>query len=139
MELKSIDQQLSVSAQILPSDIVELAQLGYGLVINNRPDGEAADQPSSQQIESACKEQGLDYVYLPLVPNQVTPQLVAQYAESLAGADTKVLAFCRTGNRSCTLWALGKAGQLDTDQIINKGVELGYPLEGLRPMLDGAV
>lgn len=139
MELKSIDQQLSVSAQIQPSDIVELARLGYGLVINNRPDGEAADQPSSQQIEAACKEQGLDYIYLPLVPNQVTPQLVMQYAQQVANTDTKVLAFCRTGNRSCTLWALGKAGQLDTDKIINIGANLGYPLEGLRPMLDGAV
>jgi uncharacterized protein (TIGR01244 family) len=55
----------------------------------------------------------------------------------LEGADGPVLAFCRSGTRSCNLWALARARMGDSpDELIAKGAEVGYDLSGLRPLLD---
>jgi sulfide:quinone oxidoreductase len=47
-----------------------------------------------------------------------------------------VLAFCRTGTRSTTLWALSEAGHLDPDAILATAAEAGYDLSALKPRLD---
>jgi sulfide:quinone oxidoreductase len=47
-----------------------------------------------------------------------------------------VLAFCRTGTRSTTVWALGEAWHLDPDAILRAAASAGYDLEGLRPRLE---
>ncbi len=47
-----------------------------------------------------------------------------------------VLAFCRTGTRSTTLWALAEARHLDPDAILTTAAEAGYDLGALKPRLD---
>ena len=47
-----------------------------------------------------------------------------------------VLAYCRTGTRSASLWALTKAGRLSADAILRATTAAGYDLAGLRPRLD---
>jgi uncharacterized protein (TIGR01244 family) len=48
-----------------------------------------------------------------------------------------VLAFCRSGTRSCNLWALTQARNgADPDELIAKGAGAGYNLDGIRPLLD---
>jgi uncharacterized protein (TIGR01244 family) len=48
-----------------------------------------------------------------------------------------VLAYCRSGTRSCNLWALAavKAGA-HPDAVMAKAAAAGYDLTGLRPLLD---
>jgi sulfide:quinone oxidoreductase len=47
-----------------------------------------------------------------------------------------VLAFCRTGTRSTTLWALAEARHLDPEAILATAAEAGYDLAALKPRLD---
>lgn len=46
------------------------------------------------------------------------------------------LAFCRTGARSATLWALSQAGHLSMDAILKTAKQAGYDLSDLRAKLD---
>ena len=39
MEIRKIDDTISVTPQILETELAELAALGYRSVISNRPDG----------------------------------------------------------------------------------------------------
>src|ERR1700744_557941 len=105
-DFRKVTQDLSVAPQIAVSDIPAAAERGFTLVINNRPDGEAPDQPTSAQVQAAAQAAGLDYVHIP-VRGMPTPQQVEAMREAVAAAKGPVLAFCRTGNRSITTWSLG--------------------------------
>jgi uncharacterized protein (TIGR01244 family) len=48
-----------------------------------------------------------------------------------------VLAYCRSGTRSCNLWALARAKRGDhPDTLMAKAAAAGYDLTGIRAMLD---
>lgn len=108
MELTRITPQLAVRPQVLPKEMAGLAASGFKGVINNRPDGEAAEQPSSHELEAEAKRQGLGYWYIPIVPGEATDDDARAFANALQAADGPVVAFCRTGNRSTALWKLAQ-------------------------------
>jgi len=49
MNIKQLTANLSVSAQVMPADMAEIAAAGFKSIICNRPDGEAGDQPSFRE------------------------------------------------------------------------------------------
>lgn len=101
MDLKKLENGVSVAGQIVPAQLAELATAGFGVIVNNRPDGEEANQPTSDEIAQAAEAAGLQYYYLPLVAGQQPgADLVEKFAEVVKAADKPVLAFCRTGRRS---------------------------------------
>jgi sulfide:quinone oxidoreductase len=133
MQLHELTKQLSVAAQIAPQDMAELAAAGFGSVINNRPDGEAVDQPTSEQMAAAAAKQGLAYRYLPVIPGQLSDECAADFSKALRELPSPVLAFCRTGTRSTSMWAL-QAGD-DPDRVLGIAQQAGYDLAALRPRL----
>jgi uncharacterized protein (TIGR01244 family) len=66
-----------------------------------------------------------------------TAEQVEVERELLAGATGPVLAYCRSGTRSCNLWALAEAklGE-NPDRLMAKAAATGYDLTGIRPLLD---
>ena len=51
--------------------------------------------------------------------------------------DGPTLAFCRSGTRSCNLWALARASLGDDAATLTAtAADAGYDLRGLRPILD---
>ena len=55
----------------------------------------------------------------------------------MAAADGPLLAYCRSGTRSCHLWALAAAqGGADADELVAKAANAGYDLSGMRPVLE---
>jgi sulfide:quinone oxidoreductase len=133
MQIHQLTAQLSVAAQITPEDVADIAAAGFRSVINNRPDGEAGDQPASALLAAAAEKHGLDYRYLPIVPGQLSDAHAAEFADALRDLPPPVLAFCRTGTRSTSVWALQAAG--DADAILGTARQVGYDLESLRPRL----
>ena len=131
MELKRINDHVSVSGQIQPEDVKTLKDLGFTAIVNNRPDGEAPDQPAGGEIEAAASEAGLAYHAIPLGRDGVNPEMVAQTKAVLEGSDGKVFCFCRSGTRSTTLWALSQAGDAPASQIIAQAAEAGYDMSHL--------
>ena len=71
MQIRSLTERLSVSSQLTLSDLSAAADQGIGSIINNRPDGEASDQPASAEIEAAAAALGLGYRYIPVAPGQI--------------------------------------------------------------------
>ena len=104
MDLRHLSQELAVSPQISATDIAPLARAGFRSIICNRPDGEGADQPLFREIEQAAREAGLQTVYLPAESGKVSDQQGQEFGALLATLPKPVLAYCRTGMRSTTMW-----------------------------------
>ncbi|HSV04079.1 MAG TPA: TIGR01244 family sulfur transferase [Phenylobacterium sp.] len=128
-DFRRVTDQISVSPQIAPDDVARAAAQGFRTIINNRPDGEAPDQPSGHQIEQAAREAGLAYFHIP-VRGGPTPEQVETTERVVSEADKPVLAFCRSGNRSILTWALAEthAGARDRQELIALGRQAGYDL-----------
>lgn len=130
-EIRNVTADFSVAPQLELEDFAEAAALGFKHIINNRPDGEAPDQPSSAEAEAAAKAAGLTYVHAPFV-GQPTPDAV----KAAAQAKGKTLAYCRSGTRSVTAWALAQAGDGgNAEQIIGAAGDAGYNLAPMGGML----
>jgi sulfide:quinone oxidoreductase len=136
METKTLTPFLAVSGQIDAGDIGSLASRGFRTIINNRPDGEGNGQPSSDELEKAAGRLGMAYRHIPIVPGHLTDENVAEFAAAMDEVKGPALAFCRTGNRSASLWALNEARHLDPDAILKTTAAAGYDLNGLRSRLD---
>ena len=108
MELTQITPHLAVRAQVLPEEMVDIAAAGFKGVINNRPDAEGPDQPSSHELEAEAKRHGLTYWHIPIVPGEATENDARDFAAALEAAHGPVVAFCRTGGRSANLWKLAQ-------------------------------
>lgn len=109
MDIKKITEKVSVSPQITVNDIAEIKAAGFRAIICNRPDGEGADQPSFEEVEAAAKAVGIDARYVPVESGMVNDEDVAAFGASLEDLPRPVLAYCRTGTRSATLWSLSEA------------------------------
>jgi len=131
-DIRKVTEDFAVAPQIAPEDMALAASQGFVLVINNRPDGEAPDQPSSADMEAAAKASGMAYVHIP-VRGGPTPDQVEAVAEAVADAKGPVLAFCRSGTRSIVTWSLGRAasGATPRDELVSLGAAAGYDLSGV--------
>lgn len=135
LDLKRINDHVSVSGQINPEDVATLKSLGFVAIVNNRPDGELPDQPAGDEIEAAAKAAGLAYHAIPLGREGVNADLVEKTKAVIEGSDGPVFCFCRSGTRSTTLWALSQAGEMDASEIISQAAEAGYDMSHLAGIL----
>jgi len=131
LELKRINEHVTVSPQISPEDIPTLKARGFTTIINNRPDGEAPGQPTSDVIQRAAQAAGLVYHFIPLGRDGVSPDMVERTKEALAGSEGPVFCYCRSGTRSTTLWALSQAGRKPASEIIAEAAAAGYDMSHL--------
>ncbi|WP_370260903.1 TIGR01244 family sulfur transferase [Limnobacter sp.] len=101
MSIRKLSEDVAVCGQIRPEDVPHIAALGFKTIINNRPDGEAADQPAHADIEAAAKAAGLAIHYLPMsVGAPPSLEVMQAFNQILESASKPVLAYCRSGNRS---------------------------------------
>ncbi len=136
MEIHQLTPFLSVSPQITAADVGVAASLGFKAIICNRPEMESQDQPGMQAIREAAERHGLEWHYQPVVSGQITDADVARFAELMNQLKGPVLAFCRTGTRCSTLWALSEAPSLDVDAILKTTAAAGYDLSAQRERLE---
>ena len=136
LDIRPLNDRFAVAPQIGPQDLPAIAAAGYVAVVNNRPDDEEGGQPAGDTIRSAAEAAGLAYTAVPVGHGGIgQPQLDAMTA-ALAGADGPVLAFCRSGTRSCHLWAMAAAqGGRSPALLIAQADGAGYDLGGLGPTL----
>jgi sulfide:quinone oxidoreductase len=131
MEIRAITPELSVTAQILPTDLAELNKLGFRSVVCNRPDGEAGDQPLFKEISRAAEDLGMVAVYLPVESGKVSDESAVEFGQLFASLPKPVLGFCRTGTRSVTLWALSQAGKMPLPEILERSSQAGFKMHGV--------
>jgi sulfide:quinone oxidoreductase len=132
MTAKTITPTLSVSEQILPDEVAALAGAGFRAIICNRPDGEGADQPAFAEIEAAAQAAGMEAAYLPIVSGMVGDADALAFGAALDRLPGPVLAYCRTGTRSATLWSLSQGGRgRPLPEILAATKGAGYDMAGV--------
>ena len=136
-DIRALNDRVAVAPQIHADDLPAIAAAGYVAVINNRPDGEEPGQPAGAAIRAAAEAAGLSYHEAPVGHMGIGPAQLDAMTAALAQADGPVLAYCRSGTRSCNLWALAaaRAGR-DPALLVAQGAQAGYDLSALRPTLD---
>ena len=108
MSIRSIDPSFHVTGQIKPSQLRELADLGFKAVICMRPDKEGFLQPSFEDVEEAARDVGLEAHYLPVIPGSVSFDQARQLRDLLSRQSGPVLAYCASGMRCIAAYDLAK-------------------------------
>lgn len=136
MQSRILVEGFAVAPQIGVADVELLAQQGVRSIVNNRPDGEAPGQPTSAELAAAAAAAGIAYRHIPVRGAPPAADAVAAFAQALAELPQPVLAFCRSGMRSTTLWAVtaAQAGR-PLDDILDRAGAAGYDLTPLAPWL----
>lgn len=132
LQTKPLDSATWVAAQVHPEDLPGLAAAGFHTLIGNRPDGEAPDQPLASDLAALAQQHGIAYVHLPVVAGAIAEADVDAFGQALQVASGPVLAFCRSGTRSATLWARWQARQRPLDEVLAATARAGYDLSSLR-------
>ena len=135
MQLKQVNPEFWVADQITAQDIELIAARGIKTVFCNRPDGEGPDQPNVIEIEQALKPYGIQIQYLPVVSGKVTDEQAEEFKQLYLQAQKPLLAYCRSGTRSITLWALSQVADQTLDQMLLTAKTLGYDLQGVVPRI----
>ncbi|MDC9720072.1 MAG: TIGR01244 family sulfur transferase [Gammaproteobacteria bacterium] len=117
MNIIKVSDTFAVAPQILEVDMPAIKAQGITTIINNRPDGEADHPSTNASLQAAAQALGLNYYFVPVIGMNFPAATVAQMAEILQQSSGKVLAFCRTGNRSINTWARA-------NQSANTGVDV---------------
>jgi sulfide:quinone oxidoreductase len=81
---------------------------------------------------SAARAQGLAAQYLPVVSGRIEATDIATFRDALEALPGPVLAYCASGTRSASLWALSQAGRMAPEAIFDAAEKAGYDLVGLR-------
>jgi uncharacterized protein (TIGR01244 family) len=135
--IRKVDDTISVAPQISPEQVPALAEAGFKAIINNRPDGEEFGQPDGEALRQAAEAAGLAYAAIPVTHAGFSAVQVEAMAEAIEKAGGPVLAYCRSGTRSCNLWALAQASRGgNPDELTAKAAGAGYDIGGIRPLLD---
>lgn len=104
--------RITISGQITADDVAELAKQGVKSLVNNRPDGEEAGQPSSDEIAKACQEHGIAYAHIAFAGGMMDIHHVQTFADFFNDTERPLHIFCRTGNRSSTILAAARERDL---------------------------
>ncbi len=131
MDIKALTPHLSITPQVMVAELEAVAQMGFKAIICNRPDGEGPDQPSFSEMEQAALAHGLQMRYLPAEAGKVSDADGKAFGELLATLPAPVLAYCRTGMRSTTMWALSQSGITPLPQILEASQRVGFDMKAL--------
>jgi uncharacterized protein (TIGR01244 family) len=124
-----------ISGQITPAQVEELKAQGIRTIIDLRPDGEAADQPSSSAIEAAAREAGLGFSHVSVADDQASAAAVDAVSRAILRPDNPVLIYARSGRPATRAWALAEAsriGGLDAEAIVAVANSASQPLDDLQ-------
>lgn len=129
MNLKQIDNDYFVSEQITVEDIDAIKATGINSIICNRPDGEVTEQPLQSDIEEKAVSLGMKYRFIPVASaNAIPDEDVKIFKQAFTELPKPVLAYCRSGTRSTTIWSFANAEEMDADEILAKASAGGYDI-----------
>ena len=109
MDIRKITSDFSVGAQITTDDLPVISARGFKSVICNRPDGEAIDQPDFEAVEHNAKACGIETRYIPVHHSGLQEADIEAFAKALQEMPRPILAYCRSGARSATIYEAAKA------------------------------
>ncbi|ULU27623.1 TIGR01244 family phosphatase [Dyella terrae] len=134
VSMKPLVEGVWVSQQIEPAQLDLLQQDHFSTLVDLRPDGEVAGQPSSTEMSDAAARAGLAFIYDPVPHGAIPDEAVSALQKALASQRKPVLLYCRSGRRAARTWALAEAsrpGGLDAQAIKQIVQAVGQPVDDL--------
>lgn len=128
--MKALPGDVFVTGQVLPAQMQALAEQGMKSFVNNRPDMEAPLQPSSDDLEAAAQNIGVDYHYIPMAGG-LTPAIIEASVAAYKNSPRPIVAFCASGMRSVALWGFAHVEELGVEGVMEAIKSVGYDLEQL--------
>ena len=104
MNLRKINDQFSVTGQITPEQISDIAAAGYKSIVCARPDHEDGGQPAFADIAKAAEAAGLQTVHIP-VSGMLGEGQIIRFHEAWQNLPKPMLGYCRSGGRAGSLFA----------------------------------
>jgi uncharacterized protein (TIGR01244 family) len=104
MSIYQLSDTFAVASQIRPDEVGDLADTGFTTIICNRPDGEDFGQPTADDIAAACATRNIAFHFIPVDRSGLTKEMVENFRDAVTQSSGKVLAYCRSGQRSSMLW-----------------------------------
>ena len=133
--IKALDDRTFVSGQIHPADVPGIKSSGVTLIVCNRPDGEEPGQPTAAEIEEAAAAEGIEFRHVPIIRG-IGPSDAEEMQEAMEAGGGKMLAYCRTGNRSALVWAVARRGQgAIVEELQRAASSAGYDLSPIEHLL----
>ena len=111
MRIVEITPDYSVSPQIAPAEVAEIAALGFRSIMCNRPDAEDPGQPDAAAVRTEAERLGLAFAFVPVVSGGIVPDDVTDFAAAIGTLPAPVLAYCRSGTRCTNLWKMAGDGR----------------------------
>src|SRR4030095_15610660 len=134
--IRQLDDKTLAAGQLAPEDLPGLKAQGVTLIVNNRPDNEDDGQPLSADMEAAARAAGLEYRHLS-IRYGIGPSDVDEMRDAMnATGEGKLLAFCRSGNRSTLAWAVARAEDgAEPDELHRCAEAAGFDLAPVADLL----
>jgi sulfide:quinone oxidoreductase len=99
MKPSRLSPDLAASPQLSVADIAEAQAAGFRSILCDRPDGEAADQPTFAHIAAEAARLGLESRYAPIASVRLTDAEVAAFKTAFTELPKPILAYCGSGRR----------------------------------------
>lgn len=136
-DIRKVTDSFAVAPQIDVDDFASIKEEGFTNIVNNRPDDETFGQMPSATAKVKSGEFGMEYTAIPISgPNDFMKSMRA-LNDAIASAEGPVLAYCRSGTRSISLWSLAqvKSGAETPESAMEKAQAAGYDLSHMEPMM----
>ncbi len=136
-DIRKVTESFAVAPQIDVDDFASIQEDGFKFIINNRPDEETFGQMPGATANAKATEFGMGYKAVPISGPGDFMKSMKALNDAIAESEGPVLAYCRSGTRSISLWSLAqvKIGAETPETAIEKAKIAGYDLSHLEPTL----
>jgi sulfide:quinone oxidoreductase len=125
-----------VGKQISVANLNDLKRMNVKTVIVARPEGETADQPAISELRDAAEALGITVHQIPVVPGNISDADVFAFRAITSEAGHPVFAYCHSGMRATSLWALSAVEQGQSpDKILRMAHAAGFDLTAVAARL----
>jgi uncharacterized protein (TIGR01244 family) len=138
-DLQWIGNSVFISSQLKPENLIYLKRRQINAVVDLRPDGETADEPSHTEMEAAARQYGMRFYYVPVPHESIPPAAVEALALALSDDTQQTVLYCRSGRRAVLTFALFQASRPDgpaAAEILSLVKNAGFSAEDLRDNID---
>ena len=136
MQFTQLDALTYVGKQISAANLNDLKRMNFKSVMVARPEGEAAYQPTISELRDAAEALGITVHQIPVVPGNISDADVFAFRAITSEAGHPVFAYCRSGMRATSLWALSAVEQGQSpDKILRMAHAAGFDLTAVAARL----
>lgn len=133
---RQLSQTVAVGRGPARDELSQLVAAGFRSLINNRPDNEKDSPLTSAEAADAAAAQGLDYRYIPVDGRNPLERDVRVFCEAMRTMPGPIYAYCQTGGRSASLWALASVAESNTETLVKACMDAGFDVSGIAAKMD---